>query len=456
VLGEFEQARVAYESALRLAEEIGAVATQAELLGALGMLWGGHKDYRRGLELTRQAVVVAESADDRRLLAEARTRLGLMQLNLAQMAESLRELHGALDLFRELGDTSGEASSLDILCIASLIAGDLDGAVASGREAIRLLHELGDRWTAASSTANVGGALGFQGVGGEGEELIRQALGVWAEIGARSSESYGHLCIAFFLHPFGSFERALHEAQIGLRIAREIDHNEWTVLGLGVVGQIRRACGDVAGARRLHEEMLGIARELGARIWLAAALCELGQDLALEGDESRARALLDEAMVVGGDALQFTATVMLAQAELPLRYGRPDEALTNARRVREEAPQFRVLAVDAAIIEGAALAALGRLEEADATLRRAKALAVELGTDPSRWRACLALGDLRRRTNRLNEADAEFAEAFALLEAMAGSLSNPDLRQAFEESEPMRRARDGSGIGKVGAAEDGR
>src|SRR5262249_13132457 len=140
------------------------------------------------------------------------------------------------------------------------------------------------------------GALGFQGIADESEVLIRDAIAIWTEIGARSGEAYGHVCIGFFLHPFGSFERALNETEIGLQIAREIDHNEWTALGLGVVGQIRRACGDVAGARRLHEEMLGIARELGANIWLAAALCELGQDLAWEGDEPGARALLDDAM----------------------------------------------------------------------------------------------------------------------------------------------------------------
>jgi class 3 adenylate cyclase/tetratricopeptide (TPR) repeat protein len=443
VLGEFEPSRQAYELALALAEESGDLFAQAGLLGALGSLWGGHKDYRRGLELTRQAVAVAERTGDRRLLAEARTRVGLMQLNLAQMTDSLRELQGALALFRELGDESGQASSLDILCVASMIAGDLDQAVAYGREAIPLLTALGERWTTASSTANLGGALAFQGIADESEALAREAIAVWTEIGARSGEAYGHLCIGFFMHPFGSFERALHEAQIGLQIAREIDHNEWRALGLGVVGQIRRACGDVAGARRLHEEMLDIARELGANIWLTAALCELGQDLAWDGDEADALRLLDEAMVAGGDALEYTAMVILAQAELPLRYGRPEEALTNARRVLAEAPQFRVLAADAARIEGEALAALGRLEEAEAGLRRAKAAAVEIGTDPIHWRSCLGLGDLFRRSDRPDAAGTEFAEALALLEAMASTLSDVDLRRAFEDSEPMRRARAG-------------
>ena len=68
------------------------------------MLWGGHKDYGQGLELTRAGSTRGRADRRRRLLAEARTRHGLMQLNLAQMTDSLRNLHGALALFRELGE----------------------------------------------------------------------------------------------------------------------------------------------------------------------------------------------------------------------------------------------------------------------------------------------------------------------------------------------------------------
>jgi hypothetical protein len=78
------------EAALALAQEADDTASGARLLGALGMLWGGHKDYQRGLELTRQAVIAAEAATDRRALAEARVRVGVMLLNLARMAESRR------------------------------------------------------------------------------------------------------------------------------------------------------------------------------------------------------------------------------------------------------------------------------------------------------------------------------------------------------------------------------
>src|SRR5262249_34846650 len=88
MVGQCAPARHDAGRAPALAEASGDAAVQAALLGALGTLWGGHKDYQRGLELTRQAVSVAEQTDDRRLLAEARTRVGLMQLNMAQMTES--------------------------------------------------------------------------------------------------------------------------------------------------------------------------------------------------------------------------------------------------------------------------------------------------------------------------------------------------------------------------------
>ena len=53
-LGEFEAAREDYEAALALAAPDDDV-TRIRVLGALGMLWGGHKDYQRGADLTRQA-----------------------------------------------------------------------------------------------------------------------------------------------------------------------------------------------------------------------------------------------------------------------------------------------------------------------------------------------------------------------------------------------------------------
>ena len=61
-LGEFDAVRADLETALALGREAGDMRACAELLGALGELWGGHRDYHRGLELTDEAVRTAENA----------------------------------------------------------------------------------------------------------------------------------------------------------------------------------------------------------------------------------------------------------------------------------------------------------------------------------------------------------------------------------------------------------
>jgi class 3 adenylate cyclase/tetratricopeptide (TPR) repeat protein len=441
VLGEFEPARADYEAALALAEEVGDATAEARLLATLGTLWGGHRDYQRGLELTRRAAAVAEAAGDRRGLAEAGVRVGVLRLNLAQMVACRRELERSLGLFRELGDEPGQARTLDVLAMATLCAGDFDQAVTYGREAIPRLRALGDRWTETSSTVTLGLSLAYRGERSEAAASLRRAITVCAEMGARGAVSYAKHIYAEAMEPFGAYELALREASEGLWIARELGHREEIAANLRTIGRVHRLCGDLSGARRLHEEMLAAARELGAGGWIAEALGELGQDAAQAGDSELASTLLAEAVSTASEALKFIVRALLGQAELALRMGRPAEALAAARRFREAAPRFRVLGPDAWRVEGEALAALGRVDEALAALRRAKAGAVAIGAEPPRWQACLALSDLLRATGRADEAALELAEALTSLEAVASSLTDPALRQAFASSEPMRRAR---------------
>lgn len=439
VLSAFEPARADWETALRLAEAEGDVAMRATLLGELGMLWGGHKDYQQGLGLTQDAVRVAEAVGDRSVLAQALVKMGLMELNVAQMDESRRVLERALAIFGELGDERGRAETLDVL---SMVAGIEGRGRESGEYADRALaafRNLGDRTPEPSLLINRGFWMLYCGERA-GEAVIRQGLAAAGALGARSAEAFAHAALGEAGEFFGAFGAGLRECLAGLAIAREIGHLEWTVIGLSLLGRLRRECGDPRGAVAVHEEMLGIARTLGAVIWIADALGELGADRLALGDDAAAAALLDEAISTGGNAVKFVLPALRGRVELLLRRGDAAAALAAARRFQELGRELRIHVVEGRRLEAEALLALHELDAAEIAASAAKVEALTRRAEKAAWRSCLTLADVFSAKGRTQEATCERAEALAALRRVAADLPE-DLRAAFDDSPAMRRAR---------------
>jgi class 3 adenylate cyclase/tetratricopeptide (TPR) repeat protein len=444
VLGDFEQARADYEAALTLGREAASPLAEAQALGALAALWGGHKDYERGLALSRDAVAAADRADDspegRRVVAEARLRVGLMEVNLARLAASRHELEQALQLFRRAGDEGGEGRALDALAMVAALGGELDASVAHARAALPRLAAAGDRQTEASCMASLAFALYFRGRRAEGEAASQTALAAARAIGARAQETSVRSITSELVEPFGDWGLALQEASAGLALARALGHREWTVAALGALGRLHRDCGDLAGARRLHDEMLAIARDLRTTLWIAEAVGEVGQDLAAAGAAEGADRL-DEAVALAGEAIKFALRARLARAELVLQQGRARDALDSAREFQRVHSQYAVYVADARRVEGEALVALGQHSEGEALLRSTKAEAAELGALPPGWRASLALARRLDTTGRGDEARTARADARRLLEKVAAGLSGaPDLLRGFQASPAYREA----------------
>jgi class 3 adenylate cyclase/tetratricopeptide (TPR) repeat protein len=444
VQGDFERALADYEAALGLARESRGALDEARILGALASLWGGHKDYERGLALSREAVAAAEGApegpESRRVAAEGRLRVGLMELNLARLSSSRPELERALERFRQAGDEGGEGRALDALAMVAALGGHLDAAVAHAHAALPRLAAAGDRQTEASSMFTIAFALHYRGRRAEGQEWMEKALTAAHAIGARALEAYAHSITGELVEPFGDWGLALQEAGAGLALARALGHREWTAMALGALGRVHRSCGDVAGARRFHEEMLGIAQDLRATIWIAEAMGDVGQDRVTEGDAAGARQLAD-AVRLAGDAIEFGVRALLAVADFALGQGRARDALEAARHLQRDCAQFVVFSADARRVEGDALAVLGQTVEAEALLRRATAEAAALGALPVGWRASLALARLLETTGRADEGRAARADARRLLDKVAVGLTGaPELLRGFEASPAYREA----------------
>jgi tetratricopeptide (TPR) repeat protein len=440
VQGDFARARGDLEAALGWAEGLGEPTVHGRLLWTLGALWGGHKDYQKGIELTHRAVAMLESAGDRRALGEARAQLGVMELNRGRMAECRSELERALALFGQVGDEAGQARTLEMLAMNAWMVGAVSDTKRYIDDALPRLRRLGDRGTELSALVSLAAVHSAHDGWEACEPLFRQALELARATGARGAEAYVRGVSAEEAIPFGVYEVAAEQATIALDIAREIGHREWTALALAGRGRVLLACGDAAGARRVHEEMLEIARELGTSLWTADALGNLGEDLMQAGDDETATRYLTEAIAKAGGGIKHALRPLIARAEIGLRTGRAEDALAAARHVAALVPEMRVFVADARRVEGEALAMLGRPEEALAVLGDAKAQSVAIGALPGRWRSALALRRVLDRCRRRDEAGRETAEARAVLKRVAAQLIDPELRQLFEHSEAWREA----------------
>jgi class 3 adenylate cyclase/tetratricopeptide (TPR) repeat protein len=439
-LGDFDAARADLEAAERIAEHSGDVVARARALGALGALWGGHRDYQRGLEFTERAVALLEASGDRRALAEARARLGVILLNLTRMRDSRQELLAARALFREARDEMGDARTVEVLAMNAWISGDGEGALSLAEEATSRLHALGDRGTEVSALLTFAAGRACQRGWPAGEPLFARALEAALSTHAPAAEAYARVLTADVATYFGRYGLGLREASAGLEIARSIGHREWTAYGLGIVGRIHAVSGDAATARRLHEEMLDTARRLGATFWIAGALANLGADLLLLDDREGARRHLDESLGVAGEAVEGVMHAFGNLGDLELRGGRPDAALDVVRRYRDTGATFAMIGLDVQRVEGEALARLGEHGRAEAMLREVKTAAEALDVRPVLWRAGLALADALCARGHAAEADRETREARALLERVAAELPE-EFRRGFATTDPVRRAR---------------
>ena len=440
-LGRFEPARGDLEAALALAEGDGDAVAQARLLAALGALWGGHRDYARGIELTRRALELAGPTGDRRALAETRVQLGVMLLNLARMRESRRELQAAMALFEAAGDGLGAARAQEVLAMNLQLSGDADAAIAELDHALTLLREAGDRRTEIPALVSLGSAFAWTRGFDEGLICLRRGLHLAESLEARSDEAFMRAAIADFGMGFGEYTVGHREAAAALVIARELGHREWTAYALGALGRVHAECGLVDEARRLHDEELVITRQLGGAIWIADALGNLGHDLLAAGELDAAAQWLEQAVTAAAECAQKAIFPLFDLGDIALARGAAAAALDAVTRVRAAAPGYRILLHDAARIEAAAWALQGRHADAERLLRDVIRAAERYRLQPTRWRAGVALAELLAARGRGAEARQEAATVVSALEAFARELSPATLARSFLERPLAARAR---------------
>jgi DNA-binding CsgD family transcriptional regulator len=446
IVGDFERACEDYEVGLRLARAAGNGMAEWQSMIDLGQLWAG-RDYEQTGAWFRSALDRAATLNDPMLPAHSLNRLGNWLMNTGQATEGLRAHHEALALFQAQHDQQGVAETHDLLGMAYALAGNQVYAAHHFQQAIDLLRTLNDQRNLSSSLAthaintSPGHAETTLLAPGTFESCITsatEALYLARQLDWRAGQSFAEWQIGLAAAGFGQFDMALAHANESLRIALEIDHQQWIAgarFTLGVA-YVRMLVPEAALEQLLAG--LPLAHTLKSAWWIGNITAYLALAYLLKHDLAHAESVLAKALPL--DVLRARPPCNLPErrvawvwGELALARGDSDQALWIAELLIDSAPGTpRGQPIPALLkLKGEALLALHRPGEAALALVGAQRGAEERGERPLLWPILRTLGQTHRRLGQRQQARQAFNAARDLVESLAATIDDPDLREQF-------------------------
>lgn len=424
-----ERERGNFHVALDWLQAKGAHAEALRLGAALWRFWVARGPMREGGDRLQELLALSGAQQRGVVRATALHGAGTIFAERADFPRAQRHLEEALEIWRELDDRRGLATSLNSVAWASLLNGDARRAEALSTEAVGLAHDLGDVRAESVARYNLGQVALLRGDLAGAHALVGQASELRRRAGDRRGEAYTMVSMAFIEEYQGRYEEALAHVEEGDAVLRELGDRQIVAWAMQIRGRIRLGVGDVDGARRHLAEARTMWFESGNLDALARTIADIAEAELASGDvEEAARAAresLSLARDIGGvgaftPVLSLAAAVAVASGDLEGAETLVDEASRIAQASGARLLEAETLEVEAGLAYGK-----DDLEAAASAASRAAFLREQIGA-------------VTRHHAALRHA--------ALLEAMRGELGTT----AFDAA--WARARDGVHAGPAGGA----
>ena len=187
--GAWSSAEVHFAAALDM--EGGAVgrAEAGRILADWSLAVHAQGQTDRALGLAHDALAAAESADDRRGMAQAHNILGILARSQGDALGAAAQLERSLALAEALPNPGSRIAALNNLALAYADGGDLAQALTLAEQALALGVALGDRHREAALRNNLADLLHAAGRGEEAMAQLKQAVVIFAEIGVEAGDT---------------------------------------------------------------------------------------------------------------------------------------------------------------------------------------------------------------------------------------------------------------------------
>ena len=367
-----------------------AAAAAGDGLSAVGCLvraWAALRltgPYRAGVDLAETVERMGPLGDAEKAQVHWVAASALDALGNADAARP--HVDSGLELASRAGDAAGTVRLLIVRANLQILGDELDDALATLEEALRLSRDLGDDALEAAALNASGRLLDHQSRFAEARERYESALAIATARGDRRTEGGLVGNLGGLHHALGELEQARAHYERALALASEVGDRRQEGNGRCNLGLLYQEQGKSAEARAQFELALGAAREMGHTRLAYIVTCNLGILLTAEGRLEEATRHLKDA-VSGAMAAsdrrsegQFRGYLAAALA----RQGLLDEARETIDRGQSllaagaDRLSYALLLCDRAEIESLA----GQTAAAEEAIALARTIAQELRCGP--------------------------------------------------------------------------
>jgi len=328
--GRLDTAIAAAADCAALAQEMGERLLQSEALSLWGQLLNQTGDLADAEQKLRQAVALAEGAQDARLHAQALIHLADVLPARNAYAEALAAAEVALARYQTLGDVAGEAHANLTLAVIQVERGDVAGGAARYAQALALTEQCGYRYQEARIAANLANALCILGRIGEALALYARGMTIGRQLGDARLEhligiNYGSTYLSFV----GPDDEVIRRVQDALAWSESVGDaigvgQAWNLLSMAAY-----YAGDLAQARHALDRSIAAFEGVDYAYIKAQALRAQATLCQAEGNFDEALERIAQALSMSQeiDAIHLVTEMRSIQGEVLLSLGRWDEAL---------------------------------------------------------------------------------------------------------------------------------
>ncbi|NET90846.1 MAG: tetratricopeptide repeat protein [Kamptonema sp. SIO1D9] len=230
-------------------------------LTSLGNAYDSLGEYQRAIEFHQQSLEIFREIGDRSGEANSVNNLGNAYYSLGEYQRAIEFHQQSLEIFREIGDRSGEANSVNNLGNAYYSLGEYQRAIEFHQQSLEIKRAIGDRGGEANSLGNLGNAYHSLGEYQRVIEFHQQSLEIKRAIGDRGGEANSLYNLGISYKSLSEYQTALISYQQALEVYEQLNLTNDVIDCLNQLGSVCISLKRYPEALDFYQQLLEIKRE---------------------------------------------------------------------------------------------------------------------------------------------------------------------------------------------------